>query len=178
MKRALLILSVPVVLAGCGGEQYQDLRQFVKESGANLRGRVEPLPEVKPYEPFTYDAFDLPDPFKPRAQQAAKSDGTAGAGPAPDPNRRKEALEGYPLESLKMVGTLQDKTKKMFALIKTPDNNIYQVKGGNYLGQNFGVISMITETSITLKEVIQDTAGVWTERTSSLQLLDEEESKK
>jgi len=177
MKRILIMISMAGLLAGCGGEQYQDLRQFVKESGANMRGRVDPLPEVRPYEPFTYDAFELSDPFKPRSNQAATSAG-AGAGPAPDPSRRKEALEGYPLESLKMVGTLQDKTKKMFALIKTPDNNIYQVKGGNYLGQNFGVISMITETSITLKEVIQDTAGVWTERTSSLQLLDEEESKK
>lgn len=177
MKRALIMMSMAGLLAGCGGEQYQDLRQFVKESGANMRGRVEPLPEVKPYEPFTYDAFELSDPFKPRSNHVDKAQG-GGAGPAPDPSRRKEALEGYPLESLKMVGTLQDKTKKMFALIKTPDNNIYQVKGGNYLGQNFGVISMITETSITLKEVIQDTAGVWTERTSSLQLLDEEESKK
>lgn len=178
MKRVLIMISLAGLLAGCGGEQYQDLRQFVKESGANMRGRVDPLPEVRPYEPFTYDAFELSDPFKPRSNQAVANGQGGGAGPAPDPTRRKEALEGYPLESLKMVGTLQDKTKKMFALIKTPDNNIYQVKGGNYLGQNFGVISMITETSITLKEVIQDTAGVWTERTSSLQLLDEEESKK
>jgi type IV pilus assembly protein PilP len=178
MKRVLIMISLAGLLAGCGGEQYQDLRQFVKESGANMRGRVDPLPEVKPYEPFTYDAFELSDPFKPRSNQSADKGQGGTAGPAPDQSRRKEALEGYPLESLKMVGTLQDKTKKMFALIKTPDNNIYQVKGGNYLGQNFGVISMITETSITLKEVIQDTAGVWTERTSSLQLLDEEESKK
>jgi type IV pilus assembly protein PilP len=178
MKRTLVMIAAAGVLSGCGGEQYQDLRQFVKDSGANLRGRVEPLPEVKPYEAFTYDAFDLPDPFRPRGNQPFDKTAGSGAGPAPDPNRRKESLEGYPLEGLKMVGTLQDKNKKMFALIKTPDNNIYQVKGGNYLGQNFGVISMITETSITLKEVIQDTAGVWTERTSSLQLLDEEESKK
>jgi len=177
MKRTLIMIAAAGLVAGCGGEQYQDLRQFVNESGTNLRGRVDPLPEVKPYEPFTYDAFDLPDPFKPRGNAAEKGAG-AGTGPAPDVNRRKEALEGYPLEGLKMVGTLQDKAKRMFALIKTPDNSIYQVKGGNYLGQNFGVISMITETSITLKEVIQDTAGVWTERTSSLQLLDEEESKK
>jgi type IV pilus assembly protein PilP len=77
-----------------------------------------------------------------------------------------------------MVGTLQDKSKKMFALIKTPENNLYQVRSGNYIGQNFGIVSVITETSITLKEVVQDASGVWTERTSSLQLLDEEESKR
>jgi type IV pilus assembly protein PilP len=136
---------------------------------------VDPLPEVRPYEPFTYDAFDLSDPFRPRKIEAA---GQAQDIPDAAKRERREALEGYPLESLKMVGTLQDRTKKMFALIRTPDNNIYQVKAGNYLGQNFGVISMITKTSITLKELIQDTAGVWSERTSSLQLLDEEESKK
>ncbi len=175
MLRIAAPLAALALLAGCGGEQYQDLRQFVKESGANLRGRVDPLPEVRPYEPFTYDAFDLSDPFRPRKIEAA---GQAQDIPDAAKRERREALEGYPLESLKMVGTLQDKTKKMFALIRTPDNNIYQVKAGNYLGQNFGVISMITETSITLKELIQDTAGVWSERTSSLQLLDEEESKK
>lgn len=173
--RACAPLAVLAILAGCGGEQYQDLRQFVQESGSGMRGRVDPLPEVKPYEPFTYDAFDLSDPFHPRKIEAA---GRAQDVPEVARRERREALEGYPLENLKMVGTLQDKAKKMFALIRTPDNNIYQVKAGNFLGQNFGVISMITETSITLKEYIQDTAGIWSERTSSLQLLDEEESKK
>ena len=163
-------------LVACSGEPHSDLAQFVRDSENLPHGRIPPLPEVKPYEAFTYDAFDLSDPFKQRKSEP--SDKAAGSGPAPDTTRRKEALEAYPLESLKMVGTLQDKTKKMFALVKTPDNNIYQVKSGNYLGQNFGVVSMITETSVTLKEVIQDTAGVWTERTSSLQLLDEEEPKK
>lgn len=177
MMRTTLILAISVsLLAACAGEENSDLRQFIKDAGNGMQGRVDPLPEVKPYEAFAYEAFDLQDPFKPRKIAAANKEG-AGSGPAPDLNRRKEALEAYPLESLQMVGTLQDKTKKMFALVKTPDSNIYQVKAGNYLGQNFGVISMITETSVTLKEVIQDTAGVWTERTSSLQLLDEEESK-
>jgi len=164
------------VLSGCGGEEYEDLRQFVNESGNNLRGRVEPLPEVKPYEAFTYEAYELQDPFKPRKPESA--DKNAGDRPSQASDlRRKEALEAYPLESLKMVGTLQDKNKKMFALVKTPENNLYQIKIGNYLGQNFGIVTTITETSVTLKEVFQDTSGVWSERTSSLQLLDEEESK-
>lgn len=178
MKGYAIVLGALALLGGCGGEQYQDLQQFVNESGANLRGRVEPLPEVKPYEPFSYDAFELPDPFKPRKPAGAAGKGVTETPIQASESRRREALEAYPLESLKMVGTLQDKNRLMYALVKTPDNNIYQVKNGNYLGQNFGVISMITETSITLKEVLQDTAGVWTERTSSLQLLDEEESKK
>jgi type IV pilus assembly protein PilP len=178
MNRPAIGLVVLVILGGCGGEQYQDLQQFVNESGANLRGRVEPLPEVKPYEAFSYEAFELQDPFKPRKPAGAGGQGSTEIPSQASESRRREALEAYPLESLKMVGTLQDKTRQMHALVKTPDNNIYQVKNGNYLGQNFGVISMITETSVTLKEVLQDTAGVWTERTSSLQLLDEEESKK
>lgn len=176
MTRAWIILVLCAALAGCGAEQHQDLRDFVNSAGNNLRGRVDPLPEVKPYEAFTYEAFDLQDPFKPRKPESKDKDGAERPAQAND-LRRKEALEAYPLESLKMVGTLQDKAKKMFALVKTPENNLYQIKIGNYLGQNFGIVTMITETSVTLKEVFQDTSGVWSERTSSLQLLDEEESK-
>ncbi|MBI1394594.1 MAG: pilus assembly protein PilP [Betaproteobacteria bacterium] len=176
MIRACIALSICVLLWGCGTDEYEDLKQFVADAGNNMRGRVEPLPEVKPYEPFTYDAFDLQDPFKPRKPENA--DKNAGERPAQASElRRKEALEAYPLESLKMVGTLEDKNKKMYALIKTPENNLYQIRVGNYLGQNFGIVTMITETSVTLKEVFQDASGVWSERTSSLQLLDEEESK-
>lgn len=169
-------LTIPAVVlfAGCGGGEFSDLKTFVDQSGQGLRGRVEPLPQVVAYEPMTYDAFDLPEPFQPRKIEPDKAG--AGSGPAPDLNRRKEALEAYPLESLKMVGTLE-KARQRWALIKTPDNNLYRVKNGNYMGQNFGVIAMIGEGSVTLKELIQDTNGSWSERTSMLQLLDEEEKR-
>ena len=156
---------VLLLLAGCGGEEYQDLRQWVKESGNGLKGRVEPLPQVKPYEAITYNAFDLSDPFKPRKIEPTKGNGAN----QPDLNRRKEALEAYPLESLKMVGTLQQ-GKLLFELIKTPDNNLYRVKIGNYMGQSFGIITDVSESEITIRELLQDTAGDWTERTSKLQL--------
>ncbi len=171
-----MTLVACAAISGCGSDEYQDLRQFVAESGNNLRGRVEPLPEMKPYEPFSYEAYDLQDPFKPRKPETGEKGDSERPTQASD-LRRKEALEAYPRESLKMVGTLQDKNRKMFALVKTPENNLYQIKIGNYLGQNFGIVTAITETSITLKEVFQDTSGIWSERTSSLQLLDEEESK-
>jgi len=173
MMRALFAMAVgALILSGCGGEQFSDLKQFVKDSGADLRGRVEPIPEVRQFEPFAYNAFDLPDPFKPR-KTIADTRGGAGGGPRPDLNRRKEALEAFPLESLQMVGTLEQKQVR-FALIKTPDNNLYRVKSGNYLGQNFGVVTSISESTVTLKEVIQDSSsGSWTERTSSLQLLEQ-----
>ena len=170
--RHLAVFST-LVLAACGSGEFSDLKEFVDQSGQGLRGRVEPLPQVKPYEPITYNAFELPDPFKPRKIEPERS---ASGGPSPDMNRRKEPLEAYPLESLKMVGTLE-RGKQRWALIKTPDNSLYRVRRGNYMGQNFGVIAMISESSITLKELIQDTTGSWSERTSNLQLLEEEEKK-
>ena len=170
MIRSLAAMTVALLsLCGCGGEQFSDLRQFVKDSGEGLRGRVDPIPEVRQFEPFAYNAFDLPDPFKPRKTSA---DARTGGGPHPDLDRRKEALEAFSLETLQMVGTLEQKQVR-FALIKTPDNNLYRVKSGNYVGQNFGVVTSISESVVTLKEVIQDSSsGSWTERTSSLQLLE------
>jgi type IV pilus assembly protein PilP len=173
MRVRLFVAVSTLVLASCGEGEFSDLKQFVDQSGQDLRGRVDALPQVKAYEPMTYNAFDLPDPFRPRKIEPEKG---SGNGPSPDLNRRKEALEGYPLESLKMVGTLE-RANQRWALIKTPDNNLYRVRKGNYLGQNFGVIAMITDASINLKELIQDTTGSWSERTSNLQLLEAEERK-
>jgi len=102
MKR-LLIPAALLVVAGCSSE-IDELKQFVRDSDKGIPRRVEPLPAVKPFEPFAYEGFDLPDPFKPRKLSAPK-EGTGG-GIAPDLNRRKEPLEAFPLEQLKMVGTL------------------------------------------------------------------------
>jgi len=161
-------------LAACGSSQFDDLNKFVKDSGQGLRGKVEPLPQVNPYEPFAYNAFELPDPFKPRKLNPIKGSGT---GIQPDLNRPKEPLESYPLESLKMMGTLQ-RSKVNFALVRTPDNTLYRVKAGNYMGQNYGVITSISESEVTLKEIVQDSGGDWTERQSSVQLQEEQEQKK
>jgi type IV pilus assembly protein PilP len=174
MKSLVVTLLLTLALSGCGGGEFQDIKDFIKESEKGLKGRVEPLPEVKPYEPFTYNAFDLPDPFKPRKIEPLK----VGSGKLrPDLNRRKEALEAYPLENLRMVGTLQQKNIN-YALIKTPDNNLYRVKSGNYMGQNFGLITNVTEANVKLKELIEDSTGDWSERESSLELLDAQEGKK
>ena len=167
-------LWLPIVLCcgltACGGEQYSDLRQFVKDSENLPHGRISPLPDVKPYEPFTYDAYNLIDPFKPRKIEPPKS--AAGSGVQPDMARRKEPLEAYPLENLRMVGTLQQ-NKQTYALVKSPDNNLFRVKSGNYLGQNFGLITVISESTIKLKEIVQDSGGDWTERVSTLTLAEE-----
>ena len=170
MKRWLaLSLGACVALAGCGGESHQDLRAWMADQGKGARGRVDPLPQIKPYEPFAYNAFDLPDPFKPRKIEPTKG----GNKLAPDLARRREALESYPLESLNMVGTLAQ-GKATYALVRTPEKDVYQVTQGNYVGQNFGVITGITDSELRLKELVQDGSGEWTERTGTLQLIQAE----
>lgn len=166
MNCASLLILV-LALAGCGGSDTTDIEQFVAEANKTVRGSVEPVPEVKPYQAFAYQAFELPDPFKPRKLQPKTADGAGGI--KPDLDRPKEALENYPLESLKMVGTLQ-RDGATYAIVKTSDNNIYRVKAGNYMGQNYGIITGVAENEIKLTEIVQDSAGDWTERVSTINL--------
>ena len=163
MKRLAIALIV-TGLSGCGSGDMDDLHRFVAETGKDMQGKIDPLPEVKPYEPFSYSAFDLPDPFKPRKLSTG-----GGGGMQPDLTRPKEPLEAFSLETLKMVGVLSQKGV-IQAVIKTPDNAVYHVKKGNYMGQNFGLITQISDSEVTLREIVQDSAGDWSERTSTLNL--------
>jgi type IV pilus assembly protein PilP len=167
--RPLLILLSCFVLVSCGSEKHAELRAWVKQQDNLPRGRIPPLPEARPYQPVEYTAQDMPDPFKPRKVEPPKSVPGAGGIQPPAADRRREPLEAYPLEALKMVGILQQK-KAMFALVKAPDNNLFQVKTGNYLGQNFGRVVAITDTTIKLKEIVQDSSGNWEEKEQSLLL--------
>lgn len=168
--KPISILLLALLLAACGGEEFQDLRDFVKNSGAGLRGKVDAPPEIKPYEPFNYDnSIGIPDPFKPRKPEAQ-----SGSHPGlnqPDLARHREALEEFSLENLKMVGFLYQ-GKSSHAIIRSPDGKVHRIKVGNYLGQNFGRIIEMTDTEIKIKESIRDSAGDWSERMSSLQLLE------
>jgi type IV pilus assembly protein PilP len=168
----LLILGIAtsIVLAGCGGSEDDDLKSWMAEQGASARGKIEPIPPIRPYEAFTYNAFALSDPFKPRKIESAK--GTRG----PDLTRRKEALEAYPLETLTMVGSLA-RGKALIGLVKASDNRVFQVRQGNYMGQNFGVITNITESEVSLKELFQDGAGDWVERQTKMMLQEREQQK-
>lgn len=170
MKLIYLAL-VSVLLAGCGGEEFQDLRDFVKNSGADMRGKIPPPPNVKLYEPFAYvNDANLSDPFKPRKPEVSPA-GKRGEN-EPDMNRPREALEDFPLENLKMVGYVL-KAKVGYAVIRAPDGKLYQVKVGNYIGMNFGLIKKISDAEIVIKEEVQDSTGDWAERISSLQLLND-----
>lgn len=161
----IILLPLCLLLAGCSSEG-DDLDRFIRDAGKNLRSKVPPLPEVKLYVPFEYNADGaLNDPFRPRK---AQSDNTRGV--QPDMNRPKQPLEAFPLESLKFVGSIS-RNNLEYALIKTPDNSIHQLKVGNYAGQNFGIVTGITEGGVELKEIVQDDlSGDWIERPASINL--------
>lgn len=143
-----------------------------KKDAVNLDILRQQLPEVKHYEHFQYAAFDNPDPFVPRKTDVAKSSGAN----QPDMQRRRETLEGFPLESLKMVGSLNQK-EVTYALIRAPDNTVHRIRSGAYLGQNFGVVIDISESEVKLKEIVQDSNADWVERVSTLMLEDQEQNK-
>ena len=167
MRLALIVLvGACLLVTGCGGESHQDLRAWMAEQGKGAKGKLDPLPQVKAYQPYAYDAFDMPDPFKPRKVEPGRGGGNALA---PDMNRRREPLESFPLESLAMVGSMRQGST-WFALVRTPQREVYQVRLGNYMGQDYGVITSIADSEIRLKELVQDGAGDWSERTSTLLL--------
>ena len=167
---ALICLS----LLACSGGDHEDLRKWMTDASKDIKGKIPPLPEVSPYEPVSYDAGNLIDPFRPsKIEPEQKTSG--GGGMRPDLNRPKEPLESYALESLKYVGVLI-KNKAGYAIIQT-DGSLFQVRIGNYMGQNFGVITKINDTEVSLRELVQDAAGDWVERVSTL-LLQEKELKK
>ena len=160
-----------LLLAACSSEEHGDLKQELNNMTKDLRGRVDPLPQVKPYEPVPYGSEALIDPFRPERIEVAKAGGPPVIkGRAPDTNRPKEPLEAFSLESIQMLGTITQ-GPETFALVKA-GTNLYRVRKGNYMGQNFGVITAIDESQISLKEIVQDGTGEWTERVSSLQLVE------
>lgn len=135
----------------------------------DLRGRVDPLPQVKSFEPVPYKGESMVDPFVPgRIVVTQAAAGGGGGGVQPDLNRPKEPLESFPMESIQMVGTLSQ-NKDMYALVRA-GASLFRVKKGNYMGPNFGVITGIDESQINIKEVVQDSGGDWVERSTSLQM--------
>jgi len=167
--RLIYLVLASVLLAGCGGEEFQDLRDFVKNAGTDMRGKIPPPPEVKPYEPFVYDnEAGLPDPFKPRKPDRSASRPGLNQ---PDMDRPREALEEFPLEGLRMVGYIHQ-NRVGYAVIRAPDGKLHRVRTGNYVGMNFGQIKEVSDTEIVIQETVQDSAGDWSERMSSLQLIE------
>jgi type IV pilus assembly protein PilP len=166
IMKHILLLGLLALLAGCAGDGMDDLREFVKTAHADRKPKIEPLPEIKPYEAFAYAATDLMDPFS-AANLTPRSLLGSASGPRPDMNRRKEPLEDYPLDALRMVGTLS-RGKQVWAVIQDKDGGVHRVQKGNFIGQNFGKITRVSDDKIELVELVQGALGDWVEREASL----------
>lgn len=168
----LLAAAAFLTLGGCGGGSMSDLESYVGEVLSRPGGKIPPIPPLEPYVVYTYQSSDGVDPFEPFFQDVPEPTSVAaidGGGPAPDPNRNKEELEGYSLDSLRMMGTLeQDET--VWGIVRTPDGAIHRVQSGNYLGRNHGKITHISEEKIELTEIVADSQGRWQERPAGLAL--------
>jgi type IV pilus assembly protein PilP len=169
LRNGLLLAVAALGLAACGSDM-DDLDSYINSVKARPGGRIEPLPEITPYEVFTYvaDAEGLRSPFVPDTPQAA---GPAAGGASPDPDRPAEFLESFPLDTLRMVGTL-DVNETVYGLVQTSDGLIHRVVPGNYMGQNDGRITQITESEIVLVEIISDGIGGYIERDAAIRLSD------
>ena len=176
IEKALTLVSAAVVclvLTACSSSGQEELQQWMTEQRNLTKPKVEPLPEPTKFSPQAYTQEGAVEPFSPqKLTQALNRDSnraTANAGLiAPELSRRKEPLEAMPLDAVAMVGSLI-KQGQPVALVRV-DNLLYQVRVGNYLGQNYGRITKISETEVALREIVQDAAGEWLERTATLQL--------
>ncbi len=169
-KKILVTLSI-LIATGCTNNNMNDLVTFVAEIEAKHVSQVEALPIITPYETHRYQVANNRDPFKSTASLAKSISKKRSIrnGVHPSNVRNKEELEKYPLDSLVMAGVMNNDGKN-WAIIKTPDNNIFRVHEGNYIGENNGKVLNISESKITINEIIADGFGGWAERRKNLAL--------
>jgi type IV pilus assembly protein PilP len=173
--RTIGVLTVALVsLAGCGGGDMGDLQSYVQQVLARKGKRPPPIPPLEPYVVYSYQSGEGRDPFEPffKEEAPAPAKSAAGNGVQPDLNRNREELEQYALDSLRMMGTLEQKDK-MWGIVRSPDGTIHRVQVGNYMGRNFGKIVNISEERIELNEIVPDGQGGWTERQAALALVEQ-----
>lgn len=172
-SRFVMLAVAATLVAGCSSSGDGELRQWMQAERNSIRPNVQPIPEPTKFEPKPYTVDQLLEPFS--NEKLASVLRGAERNPLlnssliePELNRRKEPLEAYPLDVMAMVGSL-DRQGQLVALVKV-DKLLYQVRVGNYLGQNYGKITRITETEVQLREIVQDAAGEWVEKSTALQL--------
>lgn len=179
MKSIVVLMAVSgliVGLTGCTSSGQDELREWMQVERSNIKPQVKPIPEPTKFIPQAYLGERSLEPFS--AEKLAgvlKASETApvanSALIAPELNRRKQPLEAYPLDTMAMVGSL-NRQGQLVALVKV-DSLLYQVRPGQYLGQNYGRITKISETEVVLREIVQDAVGEWIERPAALQLQEE-----
>ena len=175
-KRLFLQASCVFFLAllpGCGNNDFSDLNHYIMEVKSAPKGTIQALPEIKVVESFMFNPEGLRDPFKPLEQpeQDEVTEQTTGGGIKPDTSRRKEELEAFPLDTLKMVGTVTIKSN-LWGLVKADDGTIHRVQAGNHMGKNFGKIIRIATDKIEVMEIVPDKPGSWREQQTSLALIE------
>ncbi len=165
-------LLIPALLAACGSSNEAEIRQWMADVRAGMKPTTEPVPPPKEFTPYSYESSGLVDPFDSQKvvmavarQQQARA---TGSSIRPDLERRRELLEGFSLDQIRMVGMMRQGGTNV-ALVET-NGATHLVRVGNYLGQNFGLVTRISETEIQLKEIVQDAAGEWVERPAKLEL--------
>jgi type IV pilus assembly protein PilP len=167
LTRSLAVAVTAATLTACGGAN-DDLRSYIDEVKARPGGRIEPLPQVQPAPTFSYEAGVRRSPFQPDApQRRVSTDPNSVDGP--DQNRPREFLEQFPLDTLRMVGTLSDR-RASFGLVQTTDGLVHRVTVGNHMGQNFGRIVAISDSQIQLVEIVSDGIGGYLERPAAIAL--------
>jgi type IV pilus assembly protein PilP len=171
--RAGALAALIVLLAGCSASDQDELQQWMTDQRNQTKPKVQPIPEPKKFTPQAYTQEAATDPFSnEKLTEALRRDSKQASANAalvaPELARRKEPLESFPLDTMSMVGSLV-KLGQPVALVKV-DNLLYQVRPGNYLGQNYGKITQVGETEVTLREIVQDAGGEWIERIAKLQL--------
>jgi type IV pilus assembly protein PilP len=152
-----------LVAGGCSGGQ-SDLQTWIEATKKKPGGRIQPLPEVKPYETYVYAAANLRSPFQPQGPSSAN-----GQNLRPSSRRNREFLEAFSLDTLRMVGTFKV-GGNFYGLVQSKDGLVHKVQPGNYLGQNDGKVTEITGGRISLVEIIPDGLGGYIERPASLAL--------
>jgi type IV pilus assembly protein PilP len=162
MTRRIIPLVLFTALTACSSRDA-DLDRFLEQTMAEPPGGIEPLPEPKPYDRFEYDPAGMRSPFAPGGA------GGASSSVRPNSRRSREYLEGFPLDALKMAGTISLKGRT-YGLVKTADNRVQQVLPGNYLGQNDGQITRIEPSKISITEIVEDGLGGYIERDTALEL--------
>lgn len=167
----LPLLGLASVLSACGGDM-SDLEQFIETTKTKHHGSVEQLPDFPPYETFEYVYANVRDPFRPQTDINVNISQTASDGPRPESQRLKEPLESYPVDSLKMVGLLQQRAQT-WGLVKDPEGTIHRVQPGNYAGKNHGKIVTVNENRIDIVELVPDGLSGWVNREAVLAMAEE-----
>lgn len=175
MKSSFALLVCAALVSGCASDQ-EDIQKWMNEQAAGMRGAVKPLPEIKIFPVVEYSSADEMEPFNIARIEPTKPDKPRLNDPRLDPDRQREPLEAYPLESLKMVGVL-GKGKEIHALIQA-DSALYEVRIGNFMGRDYGKVVAIGEDTLELQELVEDMNEGWTERNRSLQLQEPQEAGK